>query len=534
MKGLRFAPLIRVSTIQQERQGESINTQKSDLQADVKNMGGKVVKLYSGQEHATPDYERKILDQLLADAKQGLFDAVIIWSLDRWSRDNERSAIDLRILKDNNIRFFVRTQEYDLHDENAYFMISLYSLIGRTQAYTQTRKSIINRIARAKQGIPVAGKLPYGRTYDKKTNTWGIDPEKQLIVEDAAKRYLSGESMDSIANLVGIHTPNLHEILKQRCGDTWEQRFRCKQLKIDEIVPTKIPRLLDESIIKQIHARSEGNKTYFHGMNKHEYILSRMIFCERCGYALTGEPSNFGELCYRHQRKRGCKKTFFCSISADIIENAVMDDIFRMLGDKPAIEAAAKAAIPDLQEIEKLKKIIEQEEKQLHSIGIAKKRLIDEVSKGNITGDDIKDKMIKLKDQEEKLQSEITLHKAKRDTVPDFKIASRKTNLLLRLRQDILRSHKHLDEMTFAEKRKLVQVAFAGTDVDGKRYGVYIDRNKKGDWIYTINGIFENYGGFISAKNYKNNHDKTLICLNKNEDVNSHSADQGRSGLCRR
>jgi DNA invertase Pin-like site-specific DNA recombinase len=489
MPGLRFAPLIRVSTEKQEKRGESLNTQKADLEADIKSMDGKIFKSFSGQEHATPTYERKILDELLNDAKQNKFDAVIIWSLDRWSRDNKRSAEDLQILKDNNIRFFVRTQEYDLHDENAYFMISLYSLMGRTQAYTQTRKSIINRIARAKQGAPTSGRLPYGRIYDKKTNLWTIDHDKQLIIQDVAKRYLSGESMEKIANHYGMNLPNMHKLLKYRCGDTWEQSFRSKQLKIDETVTTKIPRLLPESIIKQIHDRSEGNKTYFHGLTKHDYLLSRMIFCEECGYALTGILNISGKLYYKHQIKRGCKKSFFHSILAELIEQAVINDIFRMLGDKPAIEAAAKAAIPNLKEIEELKRSIEQEEKQLHKIKIAKNRLIDQVADGTISNNDIKDKMTKLKEQEAQIQSQLSIHKTKCENVPDFKAASRKANLLLRLSKDILRSHMHLSEMTFNEKRKLLQVAFAGKDVDGKRYGAYINKNKKGDWIYTIRGI---------------------------------------------
>lgn len=80
-----------------------------------------------------------------------------------------------------------------------------------------------------------------------------------------------------------MNTPNLNKILKHRCGEKWEQRFRSKQLNIDETVTTIIPPLLPESIIKQIHERSEANRTYTHGMNKNQYLLSRMIFCEKCG-----------------------------------------------------------------------------------------------------------------------------------------------------------------------------------------------------------------------------------------------------------
>jgi site-specific DNA recombinase len=486
--GLRFAPLIRVSTERQEAQGESLKTQRTDLEADVKTMGGTIYKLYSGQEHGTPDYERKILDELIRDAQQNKFDAVIIWSIDRWSRDDLRGPQDLKILKDNGIRFFVRQQEYDLHDEQNYFFIALYQLMGRTQSAGQTRKSILNRIHRAQQGFPTCGKLPFGRTYTKDKG-WGIDPEKQKVVKDAARRYLAGESMALIAESYGIDHPNLNKILKHRCGDKWEQRFASAKLNIDETVITKIPRLLSEEVIKQIHQRSEANKTYTHGQWKHSYLLSRMIFCETCGFAMFGQTNHFGTRFYRHPRGRGCDTLKY--IAADLIENAVINDIFQMLGDKPRIDAAVRAAIPNVAELEELKSSIEHNEKQLLKNAKAKERLIDQVADGYLAGPEVKIRMDKLKAQEGLLLSQIETWKKKRESLPTQAEVTRRSQLLLRLREDILRMQTHLDkEMNFDDKRKLLQYAFAGKDADGKRRGVYISKTKKGDWLYAINGVF--------------------------------------------
>src|SRR4030067_1451650 len=39
-KSLEFAPLVRVSTERQEKQGESLNTQRTQLEAAVERMGG--------------------------------------------------------------------------------------------------------------------------------------------------------------------------------------------------------------------------------------------------------------------------------------------------------------------------------------------------------------------------------------------------------------------------------------------------------------------------------------------------------------
>ena len=62
---LRFAGVIRVSTEKQEKTGESLRTQKTEIKEAVKAAGGKVVEWYGGQEHATPGWEKKEIDRLL-------------------------------------------------------------------------------------------------------------------------------------------------------------------------------------------------------------------------------------------------------------------------------------------------------------------------------------------------------------------------------------------------------------------------------------------------------------------------------------
>ena len=57
-KSHRFASLIRVSTEKQERQGESLRTQESQIKAAVAELGGVIARRYAGQEHATAGWER--------------------------------------------------------------------------------------------------------------------------------------------------------------------------------------------------------------------------------------------------------------------------------------------------------------------------------------------------------------------------------------------------------------------------------------------------------------------------------------------
>jgi site-specific DNA recombinase len=81
METLRLAPIVRVSTVQQAKQGESLKTQTSQIRQYVKSLGGVIPDMYwqySGQEHATPGQERSRLNKLLNDSAKGLFDCVIV------------------------------------------------------------------------------------------------------------------------------------------------------------------------------------------------------------------------------------------------------------------------------------------------------------------------------------------------------------------------------------------------------------------------------------------------------------------------
>ena len=71
---LRFAPIIRVRPEKQKKKGESLRTQETQIRQYIAMLekaipGGAYIPeycwQYKGQEHATPNQERVLLDRLL-------------------------------------------------------------------------------------------------------------------------------------------------------------------------------------------------------------------------------------------------------------------------------------------------------------------------------------------------------------------------------------------------------------------------------------------------------------------------------------
>jgi DNA invertase Pin-like site-specific DNA recombinase len=537
---LRFAALIRVSTEKQEKQGESLRIQRSQIEVAVAQLGGKIIEWYGGQEHATPGHEKSEVNRLIRDSASGKFDAVIVAHEDRWSRDNIASAQGLDTFQNYNVRFFVGSRECSLIDPTIRFMLAQHAVIGEYHAANQSKKSIESRIERAKRGIPTSGKMPFGRTFIKPDGSWKIVDEKLAMMKDVASRYLAGEKIPDLAKEYGVNPSNLHKNLMKRCGDKWTETFDFPKFGIHEIVTHTIPRLLPEKTIKAVQEKAKRNKTYSHSYrNLNRYLLSGYIYCVHCGYALGGQP-NHGVLNYRHphhSRVRACNvpKGY---INAQQIETAVIYDLYDMFGNPKAVERAIKAAIPNQGEVAELRAKQAKIEKSLANIVASKERIAEAVAKGTLTDSEVQNQIGKLRQQEEKQQAALQTicdqlahlpterairtvsdevvkelnqalfptkrHERRIDGV-EYKINGESRDCF-RLGMQISYLDSYLDTaddiyeavaaIPWDEKRALVESVFSGSASDGKPAGVYIhwppsDITRRPPWQYAVHGLFE-------------------------------------------
>jgi DNA invertase Pin-like site-specific DNA recombinase len=512
-KCLRFGSLIRVSTEKQEQQGESLRAQRRQIERDVKRLGGRIVDWYGGQEHATPGSEKAEVDRLLADAAQGKFDAVIVAYADRWSRDNAKSKEGLETLRNAGIKFYLSTTEMDLFNPNARFMLGMQAEVGEFFALQQTKKSIECRIEKAKRGVPTGGRLPFGRTFDRKTEQWGIDQNKQKLAVEIAERYLAGEGLPALAEVYGMNRGNLREILRDQSGDKWQLSFRCKSLNIDETVQITVPELLPEATIRAIRQRLEANRTYLHGKPKHDYLLGGRVFCAVCGRNLTGQVAGGqagGQKGYRYYRhgsdsSRKCPLRPRPLVPADRLEMQVVKRLFNTLGNPAAIARAVKAAVPDCDEAVQRRQRLESD---LTAILKARDRILGLVAKDAITVEQAEPQLHSLKDREAVLRAELEkLDEMLADVPDESAIRCYIERIKCTPDPDSICVYDNEgneyaggnDVMSFllmsnADKCELIEAVFDNLPVDGKPAGVYVSpdgvtaANRPKNWPFKIRG----------------------------------------------
>ncbi len=493
---LRFAPIIRVSTEQQEKKGESLRTQTAQVRQYVKSLGGVIPDhcwRYSGQEHATPGQERQKLDKLLADSSKGLFDAVIVCDASRWSRDNLKSKTGLETLRANGRRFFVGTMEYDLFNPEHSFFLGMSAEIGELQAKQQALKSITNRIERAKRGRPSSGKLPFGRTWSEEEG-WGLDAKKAESIRRAAQRYLDGEGAAQIASSLGMNLANFWKILNHRSGTKWQVHFRAKHLNIDETVEIAVPPLLDEQTIEAIHERARANRTYLRGELKYRWLLGRMVFCAHCGYALFGQVNHGRRRYYRHpqHRKDGCSLQKW--VPADLIENSVLLHLIQTFGDVELIRRAVERATPDMAKVEALTQERADMGQELKNIANGKDRVVGMVADGLLSKEEVKARMEKLRARESHIQERLSVIEAQLESTPDPAKVRRLSKLAVGVLKDATANRPAaVFEKPYKWKRNLVEHAFSGRDAGGRRLGVYVGEtgNPEQPWSFEVRGMLE-------------------------------------------
>ncbi|MHB8066269.1 MAG: recombinase family protein [Desulfobaccales bacterium] len=511
---LRFASLIRVSMESQERQGESLRVQKEQNARAVESLGGEVHHLYAGQEHATPDYERRILEQLMQDAQARKFDALVVADLSRWSRDNGKSKDYIEILKRAGVRFFEGATELDLYNPMHSFMLGMGVEVAEFFASQQSFKSILSRIARAKRGLPASGKLPYGRTFDKGTKTWGVDEGKRALLQKLARLYLEGDnSWNDLGPAHGMNGSNLQKVLCWRCGDEWSQRFISRRHNIDETIITKVPRLLPEETILAIRAKSEARNSWDKRGQKHQYLFARVIFDAESGKALTGTCNRWGQRYYKPYW--GCANRY--SINAAVLEKAVLEDLFLALGSAASLHKAVFDGHPLGKVADKLEMDLKSKKEELSRV----EQRLESYATAIGTADDvvafmarIKPKVIELEARSKTLKDEIAALEYQLSTLPDeAEIEAKRSkwsSLVKRGLMSYLQTGVALHQLPFEAQKKIIRLIFGGKDEAGRRYGIYV-RDLGGNprrfdfeaygklgaisgWMEAKTGAFSSYG----------------------------------------
>lgn len=278
---------------------------------------------------------------MIKDSAKGLFDAVIVWKLDRFSRDRYDSAHYKRILRKNGVKVVSAKENISEGPEG----IILESMLeGYAEYYSAELSEKIHRGQKenALKGRNNGGGIPLGYLLGDEQKLV-IDPLTAPIVVEIFKRYADGETVRTIIedlNSRGLQTKrnqpfsmgSFNALLKNR-------KYIGEYSYQDVVIPGGVPAIVPEELFFRVQERMEKNKRApARSKAEDEFLLTTKLFCGKCERMMVGESgtshtgkSHYYYKCGSAKRNKGCKKK---AVKKDWIERiAVIWTVNRVLRD---------------------------------------------------------------------------------------------------------------------------------------------------------------------------------------------------------
>lgn len=197
---------------------ESIEGQLRECGDYAERIGMTVVGSYIDRALSAKTADRPEFQRMIKDSAKGLFEIVLVWKLDRFSRDRYDSAHYKHILKKNGVKV-VSAKEHISDGPEGIILESM--LEGYAEFYSAELSEKIHRGQKenALKGKNNGGDIPLGYLLDKQTQKLVVDPETAPLVVEIFERYSEGATVRSIIedfNSRGLTTKRVEAVQYQQ------------------------------------------------------------------------------------------------------------------------------------------------------------------------------------------------------------------------------------------------------------------------------------------------------------------------------
>lgn len=422
----------------QNQTPESIERQNQLCHDYAKENGLTVIKEYHDEaKSGTQTATRSSYNRMLEDSAEGLFSKVIVFKLDRFSRNLRDFLNDQHMMNENGVQIL---STLEILPDGISGKLVKYNLIIAAELYSDSvadhTTSAMYRNAR--RGNYNGGKVPlgYSAVDDGGNKKYVVDENESQIATFIFEQYAQGKSYSDLVKLLdqrGWRTKNGDRFCTGSFNSIFNNRIYIGEYGYGKgtsrAVVTKIPELqiVPAEIFEKVQKRMAQNKALAGRQRaKRGYILSRFVKCGVCGSNMHHEPiRSKGKArydsyrCptaskYDEHRERLCDNI---RIRRKYLERYVMDKIFRDLFGNASLQDVTERlnalireqARDSERELEEMQKLLK---KNLQAL----KRLKTQKADGK-HGLDWDDEVEKTKANIGELRKEISRLENKRDSM---------------------------------------------------------------------------------------------------------------------
>lgn len=308
-------------------------------------MGEYIDRAMTGKTDARPNFQRMIKDSAKKE-----WEIVLVYKLDRFSRNKYDSAVNKRALKNNGVRVLSATE----HIPDSPEAIILESMLeGMAQYFSEELSQKVHRGLEEsyRKGNYTGGYQIYGYDTVNKKNV--INETEAVIIREIFTKYANGYTAKAIADELkarGVLSKRDRVFTEKMVFSILQNTKYNGTIKHGDTVYDNIyPKIIDDILwqaVQDIHrenqiAPSRKKEIY-------DYILSGKLVCGHCKRPMVGisGTSKTGTTYYYYACLSRRRKIVECeckTIGKQEMEDAVIQTTYKLLASEETILAIADA-----------------------------------------------------------------------------------------------------------------------------------------------------------------------------------------------
>lgn len=323
----KAALYIRVST-QHQIGGDSLNTQKetlmkyAELVLNIPDITIFEDAGFSGKNTSRPAYQK-----MMKGLRQGEYTHLLVWKIDRISRNLLDFADLYQELKHLRVSFISFNEQFDTSTAIGEAMLKIILVFAELERNMTAERVRANMIARAQKGIWNGGRIPLGYQRDKNTNEFTMDdleiPTVWLIF-DLYEEYRSCLVVSKYLNQKRLQTKEGNEWSPAAVYSILTNPFYLGTLRYNHISASTGQNDKDDWIIIEDHHVAAIEKTQFEHCQKllqkqnfnsdtrtctrkHIHIFAGLLYCDYCGEMMTAQPGKLLKKSGHHSSRFACR-----------------------------------------------------------------------------------------------------------------------------------------------------------------------------------------------------------------------------------
>lgn len=386
-----------------------------------------VDRAMTGTNDNRPDFQR-----MLKDSAKRQWEIVLVYKLDRFSRNKYETAIHKKTLKDNGVKVVSATENIPDTPEG----IIMESLLeGMSQYYSAELSQKIKRGMKDSRlkGKFTGGFVVYG--YRVENGIIVVDEQQADAVRYIFDQYLKGVNVPDIIDILTARgcyfrgkkfaKNNVYYILRNR---KYTGKYYCKGDLYENVYPQIVPTETFELVRKKIDINKRGSNSV-----ESVYLFRNVLKCGLCGCPMHSENGWGGAdkktkfryyKCDGRRKHNGCTKSL---VRKDFFEKLILDHLIEQLSE-PATQNFIADKLMEIQEkMLKANSTVAALTKALHQTESSINNILSAIEQGG-TSPSVMNRVRELEAKRDDLQKQLVLEKER----SDFKVP----------RADVIRFYK--------------------------------------------------------------------------------------------